>query len=448
MYTRRRNQSLRTRIPCHYGLLSAIAVLLFLSTDVSLWTVTFSGVTRKSTQPAVLKSSFSKASTATNEETSNTFPDQSATSVIDIVSIGSRTRPSYQETQKAIFGTHSSVRNFINATEEIDSDRNCSETLDRNQLARIVLYCRYHSSLGFKNNDPSSLSSLAKEQPKTNTAFYTKKHGKKFVPLLKLLQKSYPMGWLCAQKRPLEAFYAYMQGFVLQHHRKNNSNDSNNSGNRTDIPDYLFVIDDDTYVNLNLVEPELRARFPAQRPHAIVGRLISSQSLYTFPLGGFGIIFTKPVLEKFIQPIHCESEGDHSSDDVGNDDYTSKVCAQIALNSIGERPLFHDGMSVLDLLNAVVTLYRYTDFQHWNSPGYCMHSDWVWGYFVKQYALTDPTGLLLQPYMSNASMYGERKKRTKLDNVLHDNLKEPCTVASPFCHYATPNDMLSLHNGM
>jgi hypothetical protein len=44
---------------------------------------------------------------------------------IDIISIGSKTRPSYQDAQERTFGSHVAVRNFYRITEANDYEADC-----------------------------------------------------------------------------------------------------------------------------------------------------------------------------------------------------------------------------------------------------------------------------------------------------------------------------------
>jgi hypothetical protein len=347
---------------------------------------------------------------------------------IDILSIGSQTRPAYHDAQQDTFGSSSSVRNFIRVTEEVDSDQTCSTSLSWSSLVGIVMYCR-----GRYPSWPPTIN-----QPR-NTSF-TLEQRKRFVPVHKLLRKANPIGWLCAQKRPLEAFVNYMQQFHQDHYSNPESNPSATKRQYgvSDLPDYLFIIDDDTYVNLPLVETELRARFPSHSAYAVSGRLLGSHKYYPYPVGGLGIIFSKPVLQNFLTPIYCNEPV------AAGAEFVALVCQQITNNLIGELSIFRNGMTVLDLLHAYVTRNRYTDFPRWSYPGYCMHSDWVWGFIFRAYHLTGPNDQM-RPYNASSPLEGEGHSKSPYDDTMHDNTKSECTVHSHLCHYAGPEQMKAIY---
>lgn len=52
-------------------------------------------------------------------------------------------------------------------------------------------------------------------------------------------------GWLCAQKRPAESLYKALKGY------RYDNNKSTDNTTRLSIPDYLFLLDADTYLNMD-----------------------------------------------------------------------------------------------------------------------------------------------------------------------------------------------------
>ena len=81
--------------------------------------------------------------------------------------------------------------------------------------------------------------------------------------------------------------------------------------------------------------------------------------------------------------------------DVGNGTYPmlanhenhEGICNQLSKDVMGELKYFQNGMSLLDLIYKYVHTERYRDVANWTS-GFCMHSDWVMGYFVNFYNAT------------------------------------------------------------
>jgi hypothetical protein len=93
----------------------------------------------------------------------------------------------------------------------------------------------------------------------------------------------------------------------------------------------------------------------------------------TFPWGGFGAVISKGSLVKLLHPIKCPST-----------DEDKATCDPVQENIVGELRYFRSGMSLLDLIYAYVSAERYRDVDRW-STGFCMHADWILGYFVSFY---------------------------------------------------------------
>ena len=137
---------------------------------------------------------------------------QSSHLVIDILSIGSQRRPELLATQRATFGSHVSVRHFFNATEVDDDDPSCDSRLTPEDTFKISSFC--------KKRDRSApvLRRFLKN------AFATANW---------LRKKASPVGWMCAQRRPLHGLYK-----VFQHYRNQQQR----------LPDYLIVIVHDNQI--------------------------------------------------------------------------------------------------------------------------------------------------------------------------------------------------------
>jgi hypothetical protein len=92
--------------------------------------------------------------------------------------------------------------------------------------------------------------------------------------------------WMCAIKRLPESLAAGLKTYK----------------NISDLPDYLLLIDDDTFVNLPLMVPEFQTSFPSHQAYTAAGCLVASDK-HGFPWGRFGAIYTCKSLERFIQPL-------------------------------------------------------------------------------------------------------------------------------------------------
>lgn len=163
---------------------------------------------------------------------------------------------------------------------------------------------------------------------------------------------------------------------------------------------------------------------------------------FTFPWGGFGTIFTKKSIERFVDPtrncpfhrrdpnendgtIYALGDTDELLDpksktslktmhhrELTNDEFQLVVCSRLREDRIGEGHLFEEGMSVTDVMYKYVTNWKYveaennwkTDPNHLVPPkfkeivkpgfhqlpkfipgGFCFHADWAIGCFVNHY---------------------------------------------------------------
>jgi hypothetical protein len=83
-----------------------------------------------------------------------------------------------------------------------------------------------------------------------------------------------------------------------------------------------------------------------------------------------------------MRPINCS--GDE------NDEFSKGVCQRIAENQIGEQPLFIDGMTIGDLQQSYASFQPFVNHSQWRT-GFCLHSDWIWGFFTNFYNLSRHT---------------------------------------------------------
>jgi hypothetical protein len=350
---------------------------------------------------------------------------------IDIISIGSKTRPRYQDIQERTFGSHVAVRRFHRINEAHDYDADCHSKLKLNQVQQIVRFCRRKDS----ELDPYH---------------HYNKMRTNFANFQWLMKKPNPAGWMCAQKRPADGFYN-----VLSNYKDNAS-----------LPDYLMIMDDDTYMDLEKVAPFIQKEYPADTAYAVAGCMIRSrirEHNFTIPFGGWGVIFSRPAIENFQKPLFCEPFRNNTSKayappppsvsgaDAG---FTQLACWRLYQDSIGELPLFSDGMSVAELMHAYVKRYSYTAIADWQNTGFCMHSDWVWGYFTNFYHIAIHTetpkfaNILedrMRGYNDSLIYAGRQTAKAKAQKKECWNSGKDCTSAASICHYVTPEQMESLH---
>jgi hypothetical protein len=351
---------------------------------------------------------------------------------VDILSVGSQSRLDYIQAQRDSFGSHSSVRHFFNVTELDDpNDPHCSTTLKWNDVASISRFC---STNKYNHNNKRNHHKIHSSSWDPQRQFVMKYLSGSFASTTWLSKKTNPAGWLCAQNRPALGLYK-----VLQHYRSTLQmlqNDTVSSSSMTSslsllssvLPDFLIVMDDDTYYNMELLEQHFSPsyndgnnnnnndeanynynsdHYNSSIPKGIAGCVVRSpiRSInFTIPFGGFGFIMSRGYLQNLMTPIHCQQQqqqqeveegettvnnattkdeqrenhenGNHQKGENDNDFQIKNVCVGIhQTNHLNEKPLFRDGMSLVDLLYAYATDQPYTQYKKWTT-GFCLHSDW------------------------------------------------------------------------
>jgi hypothetical protein len=265
--------------------------------------------------------------------------------VVDILSIGSELKPDFHRAQAETFGQHPAIRQFVTVTEFNDTEKDCSSTLTKDHIVKISEHCR----------DESRFHDVPKHE-----YTFLKNRAVKYLDANTLLAKASPAGWLCAQRRPIDGIYNLVRSYKK----------SNNNGNRDDFPDYLVIMDDDTWVNMDQFLPNLQQNFTQDRAYMIAGCRISSKLRkrnFKFAYGGWGYTFTRPVLEALTKERHCSAKN--------NDDDDAHFCSRLSENAAGERDLFVNGESVLDLMYKYSFHQNMVDVDTWNKAGYCMYSE-------------------------------------------------------------------------
>lgn len=311
--------------------------------------------------------------------------------IIDIVSIGSSFRPENMEAQAATFGTHAAVRRFWTFTEANDTEASCATDLTREQAEGLCKYCRKNNNTRFEENITPIGNDTAPYAWLRNRA----QSFAKFSQLDKANKPpASPMGWLCAQKRPVDALIKLLSSY--QDARTKEVEEA------AIFPDYVIVMDDDTFINMEKVVPALAEwlqhdKQQVARPPAIAaaGCLIASRPgpNFFYPYGGWGAMLSREVLRNFLRPIDCtnvNATGDLSTiannnngDNGSQGLWMSLVCRRLKQNLIGEQHFFRSGMSAKDLMFAFTFEQPLVSYQNWIKPGgFCMHSEYVYTYDV------------------------------------------------------------------
>jgi hypothetical protein len=324
------------------------------------------------------------------------------TAIIDFVSVGSLHKPEYQEAQHATFASHENVRHFFTVTELNDTDSRCHTDFTDKQFSQVVKYCR------------TGTPHQTRESKLLRTLVFRSRHA---------------TWWVCAQKRPIDGVH-----MALEQYKEVAA-----SSAASPLPDYLLIIDDDTYVNVDRITATVHEHYPVHETHVVAGCLFTrlGKLKFTFPFGGFGSILTKAAIQRLMQPINCNNTLDM-------DDFTRHACWRLQLNLVGERQYFEDGMSVGDLMYKYSAELPFTGAQTWTNAGYCFHSDHALAYFFNFYHLAVPDELLMLGDFDDRLRMEHSYARLAGDDECK-NKEDKCSVDSRICHYTKPEQMERLH---
>lgn len=314
------------------------------------------------------------------------------TLIVDILSIGSQRRKELQQVQINTFATHKTVRNFFAADEFVDKDPNCNQVLNVADTLEISNFC-------------------VEKEWKSKNQWLMRLMTRHYITRERLEANANPVGWMCAQARPLFSLFEIQKRYE-----------------REPLPDYLLVIDDDSYFNMNKFQKHFTLE-GSSRPRAIAGCRIKFHITFSGPYGGFGLILSRAMLQDLMEPIDCSA--DYAAD---------SICGRIEMNRIGEHDVFQDmeSGSLVELMKRYAERSAFRDHRKWTT-GYCLHSDWATGYLISLY------GQALGTYNSHPRMRSVFNMRFNFDkspsNICRFERKN-CTLKSEACHYAQ-SDMMS-----
>jgi hypothetical protein len=325
--------------------------------------------------------------------------------VLDILAVGSLLRAPYLQAQAETFG--SKVRDFLPVSELNDTDATCATTLTPEQRNRVLDFCTHGDQ---------------KTQTFETFFFRTDLFG----------PTSDKTGWLCAQKRPIDGLHRALERYQAG----------------VPLPDYLLIIDDDTYLYLDALVATFRQAYPPEENHVVAGCSFRRPGIvdFVFPVGGVGSFLTRGALEKLRAPIDCTAASNKNA-------FVRWACWRLAQDPVGERAFFTNGMSIADLMYAYSSGLPFTRVEEWNTTGYCFHSDHTLGYFLNFYHVavpdrvletTRPTDEVRKQYsFKTIAGSGEQDHNGRGGDC--DNLWDKCTPQSRICHYTHPDQMKKLY---
>ena len=319
--------------------------------------------------------------------------------IIDIVAVGSMLRSDYLQTQSQTFGSHRWVRHFYPVSELNDTDTHCALELTAEQRQKVVDFCT-HSD----------------QYTQTYETYWFRKE--LFRPT------SMETGWLCAQKRPIDGLYMALEMYKAG----------------VPIPDYVMIIDDDTFLNINALTKTLQQFFPPHQSHVVAGcKIRTPQALgFIFPLGGMGSFLTRGAIQRILTPMDCQNAAAVGSA------FTQWFCWRLEQDPVGEKSFFTNGMSLGDLMYAYASGLPFTRVHEWNRTGFCFHSDHSLGYFFDFYHVGIPDQALEETRPSDKIR--ERYSFQAIPGIREcDNLHHKCAANSRICHYTNPELMNKLY---
>mmetsp|Transcript_30694 Transcript_30694/g.74352 ORF Transcript_30694/g.74352 Transcript_30694/m.74352 type:complete len:485 (+) Transcript_30694:298-1752(+) len=379
------------------------------------------------------------------QQSSSSSSQTTTTTIIDFISVGSNTRHHYLDAQRESFhalshwaaasspSTNWTVRKIMTYTENDDSERHCSTNLTTRQVMQVSKFCRGRRTASFSWKMNRMIQFFAHSQ-------FLSKKGDDMI------------GWLCAQKRLPESFANGLKSY--------------NNRNHDDLPDYLILIDDDTFINLPLMVPQLLKSYPKSQSYTVAGCLVAS-NVHGFPWGGFGAIITKTAIQRLLQPLYCNFDDNSTAAkvhqlppnvatqrhrDLTLHEFETLACNRIESNLIGERSVYETGMNLADLLQAYISRWNYTSVETWGSqpndlPGLCLHSDWIIGVWLNTFfvgrayggsGITDKDEDRIHPYLQSDLARQGPNSQCGFDS------DEKCTNTTHICHHVSSQKMLEM----
>lgn len=330
---------------------------------------------------------------------------------LDSLSVGSAKNLDLIQAQVNTWGSHHSVRYFFAATEDDDDELTCQDFLNETTMVQISDHChsRRHRN-GYLQHSPVH-------------KYWNNRYA--YPPFL---QTRGP-GWICAQKR--FAFAIRKLGWFYRRELEGKLH--------LNLPDYLLMQDDDTFYNTLLLEEYLSGK-DSLSSFAEAGCLIRvpvDKFNFTFPWGGFGFVLSKAAIQQLIRPIRCSSV-------TPGDTFIQHVCNRLDDNFLGEKAAFQEGMSVSDLMGAHAEREPFSNFRHWN-PGYCLHGDWVIGYYINYYHITEHVSDPIwkaEPELRIESTFGEFNGTKETKNCRNsDDRRCNRNKDAIFCHRQSVESM-------
>lgn len=320
--------------------------------------------TENSMIQSAVKSSSASVEMKTNHPDTSIKPDNNLKWTVDILSIGSKTRPGHQQAQLETFASHPYVRHSMFVNELNDTEADCHTKLTANDVHAIRYRCSRHSTK-YKVLQQLFRGLFASPQY--------------------LERKGNVVGWLCAQKRPIDGLQLlYQRHYYSSEHTLDPSS----------LPDYLLLIDDDTYVNVPSVVDWLMEAYGDGGRESSSARIVAGCLTrirwynFSFPYGGWGTFLSRETLRRLATPLVCNHTSKVSSDDNTVEGFQEHACRRLKENGVGEQEFWKPNQSLLNVMTQYTFDQPYSAYNTsvWDGkPGFCFHSDTLLAYFGNYY---------------------------------------------------------------
>ena len=451
--------------------------------------------------------------------------------IIDIMSTGSETRKEYMLSQLSTWANHTStststttsiVRNYWGYTEFNDIDSNCTQYL-------------ISKSSNYKEN-PLEMTNqhFGKCRNKNKHNKDKLKHDSKLIKYFRQVygwgQRKKGIGWLCAQVRfgqslgKVGMYYRkqLQQSIIEQRQQKLQQQQEarttttptiiqhyqhvlNDEQLQYILPDYLLLVDDDTYINMELFTNHMKdmnsnllnvvtvtttgisssssatdsttfnSMIPTKKtithvPMAYGGCVEKAgkpnmREEWRACIGGFGTFLSKGSIARLIHPIFCDNANNNNNkpttknndndDDTTNNLYLDddddvkqfelNVCNRIQENILYERDVFQNGMTISDLA------YELSKDVY----NFCYHSDWIFAYIINYYYLSEQTSHTYEKLKQKEIQESQQQKQNNNKTVsyshvgrFHDyfNSTKIKLENNDICHNIKPNQCTINHH--
>ena len=311
---------------------------------------------------------------------------------IDLLSVGSVLRSDLQDAQERTFAADPSVRHWVRLTEHNDYEHNCASSMTAREVGLLWQTCK--ETIWVRKISQTIRGQLYTANNHT--------------------------GWICAQKRPLEGLYQMLDRYRTKQEA---------------LPDYLILVEDDTYINTAQVASVLQEKYSSTDPNLLSGCITSypERQQLVFPTRGTGTMLSKVAIHNMLKPIYCDVE----SPDI----YSVNACWRMGLNIMGERDFFREGMSLIDLMVEYSRAFEFSQVHAWKPrTGFCLTSETALGYFIASYHIGAPEASL------KATPNDFMRKKYGFTAITADGrCDNSCSRGSLVCHGLSAKEMDKLY---